>query len=119
MHREYVTSRIARCYEIVSRRGSAPEVGASPALASKTFAQKSKEKGGCDMTLKELRLQSKKTAAEVAAVLGVARSTYSNYEQGTRRIDVECIVPLAKLFDVSEREVIEAQLESVKERKKE
>ena len=119
MHREYVTSRIARCYEIVSRRGSAPEVGASPALASKTFAQKSKEKGGCDMTLKELRLQSKKTAAEVAAVLGVTHNAVSNYEGGTRSIGLEQILALAELYDVSEREVIEAQIESVKERKKE
>ena len=119
MHREYVTSRIARCYEIVSRRGSAPEVGASPALASKTFAQKSKEKGGCDMTLKELRKQSKKTAAEVAAVLGVTLRAVYNYESGAREIDLEQVLALAEFYDVTEREVIEAQIESVKERKKE
>lgn len=119
MHREYVTSRIARCYEIVSRRGSAPEVGASPALASKTFAQKSKEKGGCDMTLKELRCKVKKTAAEVAAVLGVTLRAVYNYESGAREIDLEQVLALAEFYDVTEREVIEAQIESVKERKKE
>lgn len=71
------------------------------------------------MTLKELRLQSKKTAAEVAAVLGVAVSTLYNYEQGVREIGIRQVKLLAELYDVSEREVIEAQLESVKERKKE
>ena len=40
------------------------------------------------MTLKELRLQNKKTVAEIAKELGVARSTLSNYEQGIRTIDI-------------------------------
>ena len=70
------------------------------------------------MNLKELRVQSKKTAAEVAEKLGVARSTYSNYEQGTRHIGLNMIVPRAELFDVTEREVIEAQLASVAERER-
>lgn len=70
------------------------------------------------MNLKELRQQSKKTAAEVAAALGVARSTYSNYEQGTRQISLEQVFPLTRLFDVTEREVIEAQLESISKRAK-
>ena len=65
------------------------------------------------MTLKELRQQSKKTAAEVAKVLGVARSTYSNYEQGTRIINITQVLPLSQLYDVSAEEVIHAQLESV------
>ena len=70
------------------------------------------------MTLKELRQQSKKTAAEVAAALGIERSTYSNYEQGTRRISLENILALARLYDVSTEEIIEAQLESIKERRR-
>ena len=45
-------------------------------------------------TLRELREQNKNTAAEVAEVLGIARSTYSNYEQGIRMIDIELIIPL-------------------------
>lgn len=71
------------------------------------------------MTLRELRLQSKKNAAEVAAVLGVTRNAVSNYEQGIRQIDVRQVLALAELYDVTEREVIEAQIESVRERKKE
>lgn len=63
-------------------------------------------------TLKDLRVQAKMTAEQVAAVLGIARSTYSNYEQGIRTIDISHIIPLAELYDVSEREIIEAQLNS-------
>ncbi len=65
------------------------------------------------MTLRELRLQNKKTAAQVATALGVKLSTWYNYEQGFRRLNIERIIPLAELFDVSEREVIEAQIESI------
>lgn len=71
------------------------------------------------MTLRELRLQSKKTAAEVAAVLGVQVQTLYRYEQGTRQIDLRQVLALAEQYDVTEREVIEAQIESVRERKKE
>lgn len=63
-------------------------------------------------TLRELREQNKNTAAEVAEALGVARSTYSNYEQGTRMIDIELILPLAKLYNCTAEEIIEAQLNS-------
>ena len=63
-------------------------------------------------TLRELREQNKNTAAEVAEVLGVARSTYSNYEQGIRMIDIELIIPLAKLYNCTAEEIIEAQINS-------
>lgn len=36
-------------------------------------------------TLRELRLQAKKTCAEVAQALGVANSSYYSYEQGVRQ----------------------------------
>lgn len=63
-------------------------------------------------TLKELRLQAKKTCAEVAQALGVANSSYYSYEQGVRRINIEQVLILAELYDVSEKEVIQAQLNS-------
>ena len=63
-------------------------------------------------SLRELREQNKKTCAEVAQVLGIANSTYYNYEQGTRKISIDQVLILAELFDCSEREVIEAQLNS-------
>lgn len=64
------------------------------------------------MTLKELREENKCTAAEVATVLKIARSTYSNYEQGIRTIDIRLIIPLSKLYGVSAEEIIEAQISS-------
>ncbi len=63
-------------------------------------------------TLRDLRVQNKKTAEQVAAELKIARSTYSNYEQGIRTIDIRFIIPLAKIYDCTEREIIEAQLNS-------
>lgn len=64
------------------------------------------------MTLKELRQQNKKTAAEVATVLGIAIPTYYNYEQGARKINIEQVLILAKLYDCTAEEIIEAQLNS-------
>ena len=64
------------------------------------------------MHLHDLAFPNKNTAAEVAEVLGVARSTYSNYEQGIRMIDIELIIPLAKLYNCTAEEIIEAQINS-------
>lgn len=64
------------------------------------------------VTLKELRLRNKKTLAEVASVLGVVIRAVSRYEQGTRRVSLEQVLSLAKLYDCTEKEVIEAQLNS-------
>lgn len=64
------------------------------------------------MTLRELRQQSKKTAAEVAAALGVNSTAIYNYEKGIRSINIEQVLILAKLYDLSEKEVIEAQIKS-------
>lgn len=61
-------------------------------------------------TLRDLRKQNKKTCAEVAQALGVANSSYYSYEQGTRRISLEQVLILAKLYDVSAEEVIGAAL---------
>lgn len=63
-------------------------------------------------TLRDLRLQNKKTVAEVATALGVTEQAMYRYEQGTRRIALEQVLILAKLYDVSTEEVIEAQLRS-------
>lgn len=63
-------------------------------------------------TLRDLRLQSKKTCAEVAQALGVVCRAYQRYEQGARRINIEQVLILATLFDVSEKDIIQAQLNS-------
>ena len=65
-------------------------------------------------TLKDLRLQAKKTVAEAAKVLNVTERAYMRYEQGTRRISLEQVLVLAKLYDCSAEEVIQAQLNSCK-----
>lgn len=65
-------------------------------------------------TLKELRLQAKKTCADVAQALGVTSQAITNYESGIRRINIEQVLILAKIFDVSAEEVIQAQLNSCK-----
>lgn len=63
-------------------------------------------------TLRDLRLQTKKTCAEVAQVLGVTANAISNYECGIRSISLEQVLILAELYDVSEKEIIKAQLNS-------
>lgn len=65
------------------------------------------------MTLKELRQQCGKTAQDIAGALGIPRSTYSNYEQGIRQIDLHLILPLAKIIGVSAEEIIDAQISSI------
>ena len=63
-------------------------------------------------TLKDLRLQNKKTCAEVAQALNVTKNAVSNYESGIRNISLEQVVTLARLYDCSEREIIDAALNS-------
>lgn len=65
------------------------------------------------MTLRELRRQSKKTAAEVAEVLGVSANAISNYEQGIRRINLEQVLELSELYDTTAEEIIQAQIKSI------
>ena len=63
-------------------------------------------------TLRDLRLETKKTAAEVAMVLNVTKSAITNYESGIRKINIEQVLILAKLYEVSAEEIIQAQLNS-------
>lgn len=65
-----------------------------------------------EQTLRDLRRASKKTAAEVAEVLGITIQAVYNYERGIRLIDIYSIIPLARLFDVTAEEIIEAQINS-------
>ena len=51
--------------------------------------------------LTELRKSKKLTQAEMADILGVARTTYSSYEQGRRTPDVEIQNKIADYFSVS------------------
>jgi len=51
--------------------------------------------------LTELRKQKNLTQAELAKILGVARTTYSSYEQGRRKPDDEIQKKIADYFGVS------------------
>jgi transcriptional regulator with XRE-family HTH domain len=64
--------------------------------------------------LRTLRLQAKKTVAEVAKVLNVEYRAYYRYEEGTRRISLEQVLLLAVLFDCSCEEIIHAALVSIR-----
>ena len=68
------------------------------------------------MSLRKLMEQNGKSRAEVAAALGVTLSSVSHYENGLRRVSLEQVLMLAKLYDCSAEEVIEAQLESEMEK---
>lgn len=64
------------------------------------------------MTLRDLRIQSGKSVAQIATELRVANSSYYNYEQGTRQISIGQVLILSKFYDVSAEDVIQAQLNS-------
>ncbi|MCF8002536.1 MAG: helix-turn-helix domain-containing protein [Halanaerobiales bacterium] len=51
--------------------------------------------------LKELRKETKLKQSEVAEEMGLGRSTYANYEQGTRFPGKENLIAIADYFGVS------------------
>lgn len=63
-------------------------------------------------TLKDLRRSAKKSVGEVAEALGVTARAVSRYEQGSRQVSLRQVLVLAALYDCTEKEVIEAQLNS-------
>ena len=63
-------------------------------------------------TLRELREENKKSRAEVAKALGVTVNAVTNYEIGIRQIDIKQVLTLAKLYDCSAEEIIDAALNS-------
>lgn len=74
--------------------------------------RKNKEMDNGVTTLKDLREQAGLSVKEVAETLKITPRAYARYEQGTRRINIEQVLILVELYEVSEREVIEAQLNS-------
>lgn len=64
------------------------------------------------MTLRELREQSGKSRAEVAAALGVTVQAVARYETGQRMISIDQVLILANLFDDTAEEIIRSSLSS-------
>lgn len=53
------------------------------------------------LKLKEIRLNRGLSQTQVAKILGVDRSSISNYERGTRRLDQDQIVTLVKALNTT------------------
>ena len=51
--------------------------------------------------LKELRAEKNLSQNKLSELLGITRTTYANYEQGTREPSIEMIVKFCDFFDVS------------------
>lgn len=51
--------------------------------------------------LKELRKERGITQTDVAAALKITQKTYSNYENGTRKPDIEMLLDIANYYKVS------------------
>lgn len=51
--------------------------------------------------LKELRAEKNLSQNKLSELLGITRTTYANYEQGTREPSIEMIIKFCDFFDVS------------------
>lgn len=51
--------------------------------------------------LEQLRKNHNLNQEDVAALIGVARTTYAMYEQGNREMDYELLIKLADYYNVS------------------
>lgn len=56
--------------------------------------------------LKGLREDRDLTQKQVADLLGVAQTTYSQYELGKRPLPIDCLIILCKFYNVSSDEVL-------------
>lgn len=54
----------------------------------------------CIERIKALREDNDLTQSEIAKAIHVAQTTYSDYENGKVRIPLECLIGLAKFYDV-------------------
>lgn len=57
--------------------------------------------------LKRIRKENGYKQDQIAKILGVTKSCYSNYEQGIREPSIEIIKKLCVLFDISADELLE------------
>ncbi len=64
------------------------------------------------MTLKLLRQESQKSVKDVANFLHITVQSVYRYERGEHKLTLEQVLLLAHLYDCTEKEIIEAQLNS-------
>lgn len=57
--------------------------------------------GDIQNVLKELRLQNKYTQGYIANYLCITQQAYANYENGKRLPDIEKLIMLADLYNIS------------------
>lgn len=57
--------------------------------------------GYCLKRIAELRKELKLSQVELANIIGVSQQTISKYEQGTREPDIETLLCLSRIFNVS------------------
>jgi len=55
----------------------------------------------CAERIRALREDHDLTQHSIATILHVAQTTYSDYEKGKVRIPLECLIKLAKIYDVN------------------
>lgn len=55
----------------------------------------------CAERIRELRKEHGYNQTHIAKALGVAQTTYSDYENNKIRIPIECVVKLARFYDVN------------------
>lgn len=53
------------------------------------------------MRIKDLREDHDITQKEIAEYLHVKQNTYSQYENGQRQLPIECLIALARFYQVS------------------
>ena len=51
--------------------------------------------------LRDLREDADLTQTQLVKMLGIQKTTYTNYEQGKREIPFSLVIQLAKLYDVT------------------
>ena len=60
----------------------------------------------CTDRIKALRIDNNYKQIYVANAIHVAQNTYSDYEKGKSRIPMECIIELAKFYNVDMNYII-------------
>lgn len=61
--------------------------------------------------LRRLRIKNKLSQEDLARILGLARSTISSYENGSRTPDIDTLTRIASYFEISLDELLGHQVE--------